>query len=57
MGIEFELKFRATAQQFAALKFGQPSVLPLSGGEYLLFFWSCVEENYSVQAWKFRFED
>ena len=44
-------------QQFAALKFGQPSVLPLSGGEYLLFFWSCVEQNYSVQAWKFRFED
>lgn len=43
-------------QQFAHLKFGQPSIVDLGSDEYLLFFWCCTNDVYSVQAWKFTFE-
>lgn len=44
-------------QQFASLRFGQPSALKLKDGEYILFFWRCAEEIYSIQAWKFTLQE
>jgi len=44
-------------QQFSSLKFGQPSVLPLEENSYLLFFWQCLGEIYSIQVKHFSIDD
>lgn len=44
-------------QQFVSMRFGQPSALKLNENDYMLFFWHCSGENYSVQAWQLKFED
>ena len=41
-------------EQFAALKFGQPSGLVLDDGTWLLIFWCKANDNYTVQAWKIK---
>ena len=40
-------------EQFANLKFGQPSATALDDGKYLLVFWNFVDGVYSVQSWRF----
>ncbi len=37
--------------QFAALKFGQPSLVQIDESNYVLFFWNCIDGTYSVQSW------
>ena len=38
-------------RQFHNLKFGQPSLTPLGGDEWLLLFWSCEEaDGYAIRA-------
>ncbi len=38
-------------QQFHNLKFGQPSMTQLDGGEWLLLFWSCeAPDGYAIRA-------
>lgn len=41
-------------EQFASLKFGQPSILPLDDGTHLLLFWQCVGKEYHIESWKLR---
>ena len=43
--------------QFAALKFGQPSMVQLSESQYVLFFWNCTDGTYRVQSWKLDIAD
>ncbi len=40
-------------EQFANLKFGQPSVVALDDETYLLLFWNCIDNVYAVQSWRF----
>lgn len=43
-------------QQFHNLKFGQPSLTPLSNNEWLLLFWSCQEEDgYAIRSHIIKF--
>lgn len=42
-------------EQFASLKFGQPSLLKLDDGTHLLIFWHQVNGEYTVQSWKIKF--
>ncbi len=44
-------------EQFVTMRFGQPSALKINDNEFILFFWNCNGENYSVQAWKISMED
>ncbi len=37
--------------QFAALKFGQPSMTQIDDTHYVLFFWNCTDGTYRVQSW------
>ena len=39
-------------EQFASLKFGQPSALELADGSYLFCFWHQVNGEYTVQCWQ-----
>ena len=43
-------------QQFVTMRFGQPSALKINDDEYILFFWHCNGESYSVQAWRIKIE-
>lgn len=42
-------------EEFASLKFGQPSILPLRDGTFLLIFWQCTGSEYHIECRKFRF--
>ncbi|MBQ9503006.1 MAG: exo-alpha-sialidase [Lentisphaeria bacterium] len=44
-------------QQFAGLKFGQPSVLHLEGASYLLIFWQCLGNTFSIRTRHFTIDD
>lgn len=41
-------------EQFAALKFGQPSAIVLDDGSWLLIFWQMADDKYTVQSWKIK---
>jgi len=43
----------AISKEFAALKFGQPSLLSLSNSEFYLFFWCTETCMYKIKAIKF----
>ena len=44
-------------QQFSGLKFGQPSVLHLEGTSYLLIFWQCFGNTFSIRTRHFTIDD
>ena len=41
-------------EQFASLKFGQPSAMQLDDGTWLLFFWHLANNEYSIQVWNLK---
>ena len=41
-------------EEFASLKFGQPSILHLRDGSCLLLFWQCDGDGYHIECRKFR---
>lgn len=43
--------------QFAALKFGQPSMVQITDSQYVLFFWNCTDGTYRVQSWGLEIAD
>ena len=43
--------------QFAALKFGQPSMVQIDVSHYVLFFWNCIDGTYRVQSWSLEITD
>ena len=43
--------------QFAALKFGQPSMVQTTDSQYVLFFWNCTDGTYRVQSWGLEIAD
>ena len=42
-------------EEFASLKFGQPSILHLRDDSFLLIFWQCSGCEYHIECHKFRF--